>query len=172
MKRAFVRTDDGQLKSAMVPQSTPDVLRLGDRITATGLWDLGRGAQIKAGEAGTVDYLDAATGGAEVLMDTPFRGLEAWDNHVLLEPFHTEELLARLTLTPQSWVRRVKPPRWAYAVAASVLVSVVVALLHNFFYTAPTLEFTLIRDAETAAAIFTRTLLITLAIASTIIVST
>lgn len=98
MKRAFVLTD-GRLTSSLVPIQERSPLSLGDRIRATRILDIGPGAQLSAGARGTVDFLDALTGGAEVLMDTRYRGLDAWDNHILLEPFGTDDILDGLTVT-------------------------------------------------------------------------
>ena len=99
MKRAFILTLDGHLISEMVPDHTPDVLSIGCRITTSRPLDLGYAAQIEKGESGTVDHVDAATGLIEVLMDTIHRGLSAWDNHIWLEPFGTEDILDGIMCT-------------------------------------------------------------------------
>jgi hypothetical protein len=98
MKRAFLLTDDGHLVSALVPISTRNVLNIGDRITASRPLDLGYAAQIKAGERGTVDHIDAPTGTVEVLMDSYHRGLTEWFNHIWLEPYGTEDIIGGIML--------------------------------------------------------------------------
>jgi hypothetical protein len=94
MKRSFVMSDDGHLKSALVCDDMPEVLGIGSRLLISRLLDLGPDAQIKEGELGTVDYIDPASGLVEVLLDRAHRGLARWDNHMWLEPFGTEDILS------------------------------------------------------------------------------
>jgi hypothetical protein len=98
MKRAFLMRDDGHLVSALVPVTTPDVLNIGDRLTVSRPLDLGYAAQIKTGECGTVDHIDAPTGTVEVLMDTHHQGLAEWFNHIWLEPYGTEDIIGGIML--------------------------------------------------------------------------
>ena len=99
MKRAITNCASGgsTLCSELVPLATPSFLRLGDRLTATAIWDLGSGAQVQPGEVGTVDYINASTGAVELLMDKRHKGLDYYDNHVALEPFDTDDILSNLT---------------------------------------------------------------------------
>jgi hypothetical protein len=99
MKRAFVIAQNGHLQSELVPIGTPDVLRIGDRLTASRVLEAGYGAQIQPGEQGTVDHVDASTGFVEVLMDLLHRGLHEWHNHIWLEPFGTEDIIDGVVLT-------------------------------------------------------------------------
>jgi hypothetical protein len=98
MKRAFILTSRRHLISAIVPEHTPGVLNIGDRITTSRLLDLGTYAQIAEGETGTVDHIDAVTGLIEILLDTFHRGLAAWDNHMWLEPFGTDDIIGGIIL--------------------------------------------------------------------------
>lgn len=92
MKRAFVTTANGGLKSALVPASTQDILRIGSRITTTRMLNLGV-TVIAAGESGTVDFIDLNTGLVEILLDVLHWGLAAWENHMWLEPFGTDDII-------------------------------------------------------------------------------
>lgn len=90
MKRAFVLTSNCGMTSALVPLDTQDILSIGDRITATRALDLGI-TTIMEGECGTVDHIDGTSGLVEILMDLYHKGLAAWDNHMWLEPYGTED---------------------------------------------------------------------------------
>lgn len=103
MKRAFTLMD-GHLVSALVPRNTPEVLFVGDRITFTLALDMHSYAQIEAGETGTIDFIDATTGCAEVAMDLLHRGLHMWHNHLWLEPFETDDILSGVKVTQRAWV--------------------------------------------------------------------
>lgn len=106
MKRAF-KLAEGRLISVLVPDDTRYVaLFLGDRITFTRALDMGDEALIRAGETGTVDYIDACTGCAEVAMDTPHRGLHLWHNHLWLEPFATDDIIGGVEVTPRQSAAR------------------------------------------------------------------
>lgn len=105
MKRAFVITSDLGLMSDLVPDHTPDALSVGDRITVSLPIDLGYAAQITAGEQGAVDFVDAATGFTEILIDAYHRGLAPWGNCIWLEPFSTEDILGAIILTARALQR-------------------------------------------------------------------
>lgn len=99
MKRAFILTEDYGLASALVSDETRDVLNLGSRITITRPLDLGYDALIESGEQGTVDHIDPVSGMVEVLLDLIHRGLAAWDNHMWLEPFGTDDIIDGVACT-------------------------------------------------------------------------
>jgi hypothetical protein len=98
MKRAFILTAACGLQSALVPVGTEDVLSIGDRIITTRALDLGV-AQINAGEGGTIDFIDLASGLVEILMDVVHWGLAAWENHMWLEPYGTEDIIDGIELS-------------------------------------------------------------------------
>lgn len=161
-KRAFV-IYHGSLASALVPRATREALHLGDRIRATRALDIDPGTQISRGERGTISYLDAITGGAEVLMDTHHRGLDAWDNHLLIEPFGTEDILGGLEVTKGGLLDVLKlTPRWARVVGASVAASVVAVILHNTFVSDVPLAF------DAASNVFSRVMIISLGVAAAV----
>lgn len=97
MKRAFILTTGGHLASALVPRNTEAALKRGDRITVSRDIAYAEGALILRGEHGTVDFVDAASGAVEVLMDRQYPGLAAWRNCVLLEPYGTEDIESSFT---------------------------------------------------------------------------
>jgi hypothetical protein len=102
MKRAFLLSFDGRITSAFVPMNTPDPLRLGDRITTTRHLDIAPDIQIKSGETGTIDYIDILTGMIEIRLETVYRGLAPWDNHMWLVPYETDDILDGVMCTSKS----------------------------------------------------------------------
>lgn len=134
MKLAFARHTGGTLRSALVPLETPQALNLGDRITATGVWDMGPDARITVGERGVVAHVDPRTGSVEVLMHKKHKGLAQWDNHVLLVPYSTEDILACLTCSRASrcavaWRRT---PKVAKVGASAALASCAMYVAYSF----------------------------------------
>lgn len=103
MKNAFVTCADGSLASAIIPNRQESALVLGTRIVVTRPLDLGYAAWIEVGEMGTVDFIDAATGLCEILLDVWHRGLDRWDNHMWLEPFGTEDIVGGVCVIAMPW---------------------------------------------------------------------
>lgn len=135
MKRAFVMGAKRHLASALVAPETRNAIRIGDRICADRLLDLGHGVVIHAGLCGTIDHIDDDTGAAEVLMDSPIPGLREWDNHLLLQPFDTDDILDDLTVssgTLRSCLGLV--PRWVRVSGTSVALSACASLLHHMAF--------------------------------------
>lgn len=98
MKRAFVLVEGWHLASAMVPKETADILRVGDKVMASQPIDYGFEAAIKRGELGVVDHIYPDTGGVEILLERSYQGLSEWRNHILIEPFTTEDILGNIVV--------------------------------------------------------------------------
>lgn len=128
MKRAFQLTTDRHLVSALVPEATLDALHMGTRLATTRPISLG-GVCLASGERGTIDCVDRDTGSIEVLMDKRHRGLDAWHNHVLLEPYGTEDILDGFKVSQGRDVRVSfrRVPRWASAVGCAVVAGLIIA---------------------------------------------
>lgn len=159
MYRSFV-TAGGKITSELLDNR--ECLKVGTRLRATRALHICADAIIEKGEQGTIDYANPLTGASEVLWDTRHRGLDGWDNHTLLEPFDTDDILGGLEVSqaPRMILPRVSTR--VLAVAACIMVSLGFAVLHNFFMVAPAYEFTLIRDLDIAAGMFTRSLVVCL----------
>lgn len=93
MKRAFTLQDSGHLVSDLVPVETLDALTINSRITVTRRICISAEIVLMPGEEGTVDHIDATSGLVEVLMDCYHKGLHAWDNHIWLQPFGTDDVI-------------------------------------------------------------------------------
>ena len=93
MRPTFTMSLDGLLTSDLVPDDAPNLFQVGDRLCITRLLDIAPDIQIQAGERGTIDFIDAATGFVEILLDAFHKGLARWDNHLWLEPFGTDDIL-------------------------------------------------------------------------------
>lgn len=106
MKRAFILTNGGHITSALVADDKPSALNFGDRICVSRPLDLGYAAQIKTGELGTIDFVDALTGSAEVMMDAYHRGLHEHHNHILLVPFDTDDIISGIVCIAGAALRR------------------------------------------------------------------
>lgn len=102
MKRAFVISLEGHITSSLVPMNTEEPFHLGERITVTRLLNIAPDIQIKPGENGTIDYIDILTGALEIRLDIVHRGLAPWDNHLLLVPYETEDIIDGVSCAPES----------------------------------------------------------------------
>jgi hypothetical protein len=118
----------------------------------------------------TVTFLDPLTGTVEVLMDTTHRGLAAWDNHLCLEPYGTEDIIDGVVCARAGLLPRV--PKWAKVVTACLLLSATAAVAHNYFIFGDTRGFDLtMLGIDRAAQIFTRALVVTMAVSSAIVLN-
>ena len=57
-------------------------------------------ATVRAGEGGTVDFVDSDSGTVEILLDQAHRGLVAWFNHIMLVPFVSEDIVSGVACIP------------------------------------------------------------------------
>lgn len=96
--RSIVMQSDGHLRSDLIPIGSTHSLAVGDTLQAERLLEVSDDIVIEIGEQGTVVEVDAATGAVELLMDLFHRGLRDWDNHLLLMPFDTDDILSGLKI--------------------------------------------------------------------------
>ena len=94
MKRGFVMRQPGYLISAMVPDDAPSLLTVGTKILVTRRISYGE-ATIRPTEVGEVAHV-YDDGGVEVRLALTHRGLHDWHNHLLLEPFDTDDILSSI----------------------------------------------------------------------------
>ena len=155
----------GLLTSALVPLLSESVLHLRDRVTLTRALAVGPCDTLACGATGTIDYIDASTGACEVLMDKRCTSLDAWDNHLWLEPFSTPEFLAGVRVSGPRWCPSVTR-RAAVVLGVSLALSLVAAVAHNFFYVEPEHTLTLIANFDEATHVFTRVFTVSVLVAT------
>ncbi len=94
--RSITIQSNGQLVSSLIADNAEHALTAGVVLQAQRILEISDEIIIQQGEQGTVVEVDVATGAAEVLMDLCHKGLCAWDNHILLMPYDTDDILGGL----------------------------------------------------------------------------
>jgi hypothetical protein len=96
MRTTFTFDNNNHAQSDILSKQLPHTITVGTPVTTTSPYETELGT-LPVGAKGFVKYIDETTGEVGILMEGLEPALIHWGNVLVLEPFHTEDLLAVLS---------------------------------------------------------------------------